>query len=160
MEAQAPESPYAPPRAVVDDVQDSRQPPPERPPQVGRVMKCLWASWCIGLAWSIYSFFFPAQVTPAGPAATFGFFAVGALFSAWLYGRLSKGRNWARVLMLIFGVFSLIAIPLVFMQVRAGTLKPAGLGVSAITYSLHFYVYYLLLTRPVREWYYAMKGRG
>jgi hypothetical protein len=159
MEAQIPDSPYAPPRAAVADIEDDSA-PPERPPLVGRAMKCLWTSWALGLVSALYSFVFPPAVQPMGPYFAIGSAAVGALFSAWLYGKLSRGRNWARVLMLIFGVFSIFSIPMILVGLRAGTMGPVAMGAGVITFSLHFYVYYLLLTRTVREWYYAMKGRA
>lgn len=157
METQVPESPYAPPRAALIDVEDTTA-PTERPPQVGRAVLLLWIGLGLGTLKSIWNLISPMPGS-LGPVPGLLSLVFGLLLMSWIYNAIGRGRNWARILFLIFTALGLLAMPFVFRFVPQGVMQPLQLLLMAANTCLQVYVSYLLLTKPVREWFYAMKGR-
>ncbi|HEY4373923.1 MAG TPA: hypothetical protein VGN52_18495 [Burkholderiales bacterium] len=147
-------SPYAPPRAAVED--HAGGPAPARPPVVDRAVKILWIGFGIGVLSTLYNLVFPMAVQKASPLAlTLALAAVGYAVSIWIYLAIGSGRNWARILYFIFTVFSLIGLLYTFVVFRMfGGVRVAFALVGTL---LHCYVAYLLLTEQAREWYRAVK---
>ena len=155
------ESPYAPPKAVVADV-DSRGPPGARPWQVGRAMACLWVAFGINIANSLWTLLVqpPPQVALMNPIFLAIMYALGFLLAAWIYFSAGKGRNWARIIVLIFSALSLLGLPFVAYQVNAGAATLVAAIAAVVIACLKAYLAYLLLTSEAREWYRSMKGRA
>jgi hypothetical protein len=150
-------SPYAPPQAAVE-VED-HAPLEERPPEVGRAVILLWVGLGISSLKGIWNLFFPP---PGSLGLLPGLLSLifGLLLMAWIYKSIGKGRNWARILFLVFTGIGLVAMPFTLRFMPKGFLQPGQLIVMAINTLLQAYVAYLLLTRPVREWFRAMKRRA
>ncbi|MDB5807849.1 MAG: hypothetical protein JWN73_5171 [Betaproteobacteria bacterium] len=160
MEAQASESPYAPPRAVVADAEPDFS-SLERPPEVNRILTLVWTVFGIGVVAAVLRMILPdPQKMPL--VWQLAMYAVIFLISWWLNSKLAAGRNWARILYLIGSGLSLLFVPLmIFGLMRLGT-KAAAFDtvVGVVNNCIGLYAAYLLLTRPAREWYHAMKARA
>jgi len=91
---------YAPPAAEVGDMDDEARPP--RPMQVVWAVRLLWATTLL----SIPEFYFEAMRARSTVAMFTGLFLESAMtaFGCYLYVSIYQGRNWARVVTLIFTV--------------------------------------------------------
>ena len=96
------ENPYRPPNARVADAQ-SEAPLGVPPRQVTLAIK-LWAvSYCLGLfSIAIYWDYF-TSLQPAGSVLFNQAFSLA--ISAWLYYKIYRGRNWARITLLVMAIF-------------------------------------------------------
>ena len=156
--AQTPESPYAPPKALVADVESTRA-PMERPANVTRAVKCLWTVLGIGIVSAILNFITPAAAQFPLPIMI-GMYVVIFLISAWMYSAIARGRNWARILFLIFSGLSILSIPMLVFSVISGAQNVFTGLVGLLNLGISFYACYLLLTAPAREWFRSMKSKG
>lgn len=154
------DSPYAPPKSVVSDV-ETREPPAERPWQVRRAMTCLWVAFGINIANSLWTLMVQptSQMALSNPVFLASIYALGFLLAAWIYSSAGKGRNWARIIVLIFSALSLIGLPFVAYQLNAGAATVMAAIVALVIACLKAYLAYLLLTSAAREWYRSMRGR-
>ena len=93
---------YAPPVAEVGDIADEARAP--RPLQVVWAVRLLWAS----TLFSIPEFYFEATRARSAGAMITGlvFEAVVTAFACYLYVCIYRGKNWARIVTLIFTVLS------------------------------------------------------
>lgn len=150
-------SPYAPPRASVEDQVSG--PAPERPPVVDRAVMLLWTGLAIGVLSTLYNLVRPMAIQRGAPLALgMGFAVVGFAVSIWIYLAIARGRNWARILYLIFTIFSLLGLVYSFFALAMfGSVRLVFALVGTV---LHCYVSYLLLTAAAREWFQAVKERG
>jgi hypothetical protein len=139
----------------VADVEPPRA-PMERPWQVSRAMILLWISMGANLVNSWWGSVRPVlQLEGPSRVFTLAIFVISFLLIAGLYYTTGKGRNWARVLILIYVC---VSVPLVFYQLMFGLGAIVG-GVALLTTCMKLYAGYLLLTAPAREWFLGMKGR-
>ena len=157
-------SPYAPPKSAVADAQVAA--PTETPWQVKRAVKCLWFVFGFGMLIALWSIVGPKGMQTVGPRMGPGPFFMGMMYviifliSYWLYSAIAKGRNWARILYLVLTVFGALYIPFMIYAIMIGT-QPMLEGIGGlINNAIGFYVFYLLVTRPAREWFAAMKEAG
>jgi hypothetical protein len=160
MQAPVPDSPYAPPRAVVADAEPDLS-SLERPPEVNRAVTLVWVVFGIGIAAAVLRMVLPGpQQMPMVWQLAMNVLIF--LISWWLNSKLAAGRNWARLLYVIATALSLLYIPvLIFTMMRFGAKTPtADSVVGVLNMSISVYVAYLLLTRPARQWYRAMKGHA
>jgi len=91
------DNPYAPPVAIVGDMADAAALP--RPRQVRWAVRLLWASTVLAL---------PEALVDAARAPTLTHLIGGLLvealmlaFACWLYVCVNRGRNWARIVLLL-----------------------------------------------------------
>ena len=153
-------SPYAPPKAVVSDAAPAGEAPP-RPAQVERAVLLLWVGFAVGIvatAWNLVSPLPAQRQMPMGLALAF--VVVGYLFAIWIYRAIGRGRNWARILYLIFTGFTALGLVYTFMFSAALHLGVVRIVLTVVSSALHFYVATLLLLAPARQWYAEMKGRN
>ena len=96
------DSRYAPPVAEVVDIADEARAP--RPMQVVWAVRLLWAS----TVFSIPEFYFEASRARSAGALLAGWvFEAGmTAFACYLYVCIHRGKNWARIVTLIFAVLS------------------------------------------------------
>jgi heme A synthase len=154
------ESPYAPPKALVADV-EILEGAMERPWQVSRAVTCLWIKLGVGVANSLWNLAHtPAQIAFMGRGFVYSMFAVGFLLAAWIYRSVGKGRNWARILVLVLTVFTFFGLPYLLYQVNIGVISGLVGIFGVVTSCLGIYAAYLLLTAPAKAWYRSMKGRS
>lgn len=95
-------NPYAPPVAAVDEIAEEAG--TLRPTQVVWAVRLLWASTVL----SIPEFYFEAMRAPSAGHMIVGLVFELALtaFACYLYVCINRGRNWARIVTLVFAVLS------------------------------------------------------
>jgi len=150
-------NPYSPPAAEVDDVVTEQ--PMERPVQVMWAVRCLWASVIIGIARDIVRLGLDfAQTSDVPVARTIGGIigtALSVLIAMWFIGKISAGRNWARILMLVITLLGLAFMPVLWPYLTA--IPPYHMVVSVIQELFTLTVLILVFTGPGRFWF---KRRG
>jgi hypothetical protein len=138
--------PYAPPSARVADRAIENIP---RPRQVTIAVALLWVSLVLGLPTWVLS----ASRDPetAFHPAFIVFMAIVFLLSAALNILIHRGRNWARILLLVLVVIAgaLLLVP-VDEPVPAGVLENT---LTAVSLALDAVALYLLFTPPGASWY-------
>jgi hypothetical protein len=145
-------NPYAPPVSVVADPAEARG---QRPKEVTRAIQVLWISLIVG---AVSSILFLGLNSSGGEQLILLIGTGIALgFRAWIIAKIAKGRNWARILFLVFlilglafVVFSVLAMPVTQTMYRA---QPMRGVLTLVNYALEIYTAYLLLTAPAREWF-------
>lgn len=149
-------SPYVAPRAAVEgapaDLADAGPPPALR-----QALRIFWVSFAINLV------FAALELVPAlrgeVPASKIVGVMLAALIVAWVYRKLGRGRNWARVLLLCVGVVTLgTSLYGLVTQGAAAYVGRSGLPFLLLDL-LRFYAYGLLLTPAVKAWFLAVKKR-
>ena len=97
---------YAPPVAVVREVADEEVRP--RPMQVVWAVRLLWATTIC----SIPQFYMEAVRAPSTGAMVVGLVVEGLFtaFGCYLYVCIHRGKNWARIVTLIFTVLSTVMV--------------------------------------------------
>jgi hypothetical protein len=97
---------YAPPEAVVGEVADEIRIIPPTP--VVWAVRLLWAT----TLFAIPQFYFSATRAPSATALIVAlvFEAVVTAFACYLYVCIYRGRNWARIVTLIFTVLSTVLV--------------------------------------------------
>jgi peptidoglycan/LPS O-acetylase OafA/YrhL len=101
MSADSAGNPYAPPGAPLAEPQKDR---PDKPAQVRRAVIILWTSLAIGIAQELLNLDSHAKEYWAIVVLTTGgMFAINAL----LIHLVSRGRNWARIVLLILTIAGL-----------------------------------------------------
>lgn len=144
------DNPYAPPKALVDDPVLS-QPIMDRPRQVVTAIWLAAIGYGLGLlvmflSWDYYS---KLQST--------GMFIGSQLFSlaimVWIYYKIYVGRNWARIVLLVFSILGGLAILnravmdlLAAAPAIAKVQMYVGLGLNAA-------ILWLLFFSPARQWF-------
>lgn len=143
-------NPYEAPKARVADV-CPEEILLERPPQVVLAIRLAVAGLIVGLvamglSWEYYS-------SMGGTVSLVVGQTVGLLISVWIYYKIYSGRNWARVLYLVFVLLGLLifasstvraqifAAPLI---ARASTVVNNGIALAVL---------WLLFTRPGSTWF-------
>jgi len=78
------------------------------------------------------------------------------LLLSWLVYKISQGRNWARMTLLLLVVFGLVAIGLRFQRLTA--LNPVLSAIQVVQTALQCASLYLLFTGPGRDWFRSPTG--
>lgn len=157
-------NPYSPPTAAVADISTERS--LERPVAVVRAVKLLWVTFAISVLSTIAGLLLlPTQEAGGsfGVVIIVLLVALGVAFAIcyWIYGAIHAGRNWARVLLLVFmiiGVLSVVAIGAMLVIARQ---MPTVGGLDAIVTTVQWvltgYATFLLFTPPANAWFRVMK---
>jgi hypothetical protein len=147
-------NPYAPPATTVADAAPLAA--PERPRAVTIAVALLWVSIFIGMPVAIWRI---ATFGGATPAPYFGMFLVVYAFLLsvcfWLFGSLRKGKNWARITILVMTALYIAVQPLTLQVTLAGPSPDAIVKVLQLLLWVAASV--LLLGPSSRAWYAAMK---
>lgn len=125
----------------------------QKPDAVSLAVKLFWATLAVGLVKVLADF---AALSASGPAAAVNFvliFTFGLI--AFLIFKISAGRNWARITMLVFFVIgALPSVPLILGEFS----RSAVIGVLSVAQlGLQGYALFLVFTRPGSSWF--RKGR-
>ena len=150
------ENPYAPPKATVEDVRQVTA-PGACPAQVSNAIKLWAASYCFGLLVLVgYWDHFTSRQT-AGSLVLNQLFSLG--FSGWLYYKIYRGRNWARIIVLISAILG------VLIMTASGTARSlfsemplVAKGQIFFSLALNAAVLWLLFFSPGREWFLPKKS--
>jgi hypothetical protein len=144
------ENPYAPPSARVDDVVQSGA-PRVRPPQIMLAIKLAAANYVLGLVvifltWDYYS-------KLQAPAATIVGQIFGLLIAVWFYYKIYQGRNWARIVLLVFTIIGmLVSLTSIVRTVlaQAPSIVKVQIGVGWV---ISLAIVYLLFLSPGKTWF-------
>jgi hypothetical protein len=117
----------------------------------------LWVSIFIGMPVAVWRI---ATFGGATPAPYFGMFLVVYAFLLsvcfWLFGSVSKGKNWARITILVITAFYIAMQPFSLQVTLAGPLPEAIVRIAQVL--LWIAASTLLLVPASRAWYRALKG--
>lgn len=145
------ENPYAPPKAVVSDVaEDERQ--KTRPPQIALVVKLAAGGYVLSLlavvlTWS--SFY--SKLGSLSYVILNQLLSVAVLF--WLYYKIWLGRNWARILILVFTALGALTMLNSTVRTTLAAQPPAGTIVMLLNYGVSIVILWLLFVSPGRVWF-------
>src|SRR5262245_38369650 len=144
------ENPYAPPKA---HVVDAELPPPtmERPKQI------MWAIWLAAIAYVLGLVVVLVSWDYYSRLQSMASFLGSQLFSlaimVWLYYKIYVGRNWARIVLLIFSALGMVTIMnRVVMDILATAPALAKLQ-TVVGLALNVVVLLLLFLAPGRQWF-------
>lgn len=150
------DSPYAPPKAAIAKAEPAGPEIP-RPLAATRAVRYLWISFGIGLLGQIADVFMPAADALAWELAALLYLVFAAIF-LWILLSIAKGRDWARILNLVLTALSVLSTPVILYGVLTDEQTPLGAAVYLLSIAIDCYACYLLFTRPVSEWFGAMKA--
>lgn len=142
------ENPYTPPGAPVNDPRED-VPPVPRPREVVIAVRLLWVSLIAGIPVSIRDF---QDGPPADDGGfllmfTFALYAISVLMIVFI----GRGRNWARIALLVFNILNLLSFLLAFAELRK---YPTGeFAILLIVLGLDLAALYLLYTRAGSPWF-------
>jgi hypothetical protein len=141
------QNPYAPPQAPVADAHEEHA--IERPSQVVLAIKLAVISYLLGLvsialSWSYYK-------NLQSPASLFGGQVFAVALITWLYSKIYQGRNWARIVLLVFTIIGLLFVPLSLPLMKTAPLIVKLQTVVGTIISL--WIVWLLFFSPGKEWF-------
>jgi hypothetical protein len=141
------ENPYAAPKAPVSDIESNE--PMTRPRQVVWAIQLLVANYVFGIAMVIVNFSYYENL---GSITAFLIGQViGAMIGAWIYYKIWQGRNWARIVLLVFSLLGIIGWVI---GRRIMETMPTGMRVtSVIGWIISIVVIWLLFFSPGRAWF-------
>jgi hypothetical protein len=149
-------NPYAPPKAVVDDVSSGNAPP--RPLPVTNAVKLLWAAAAVSVVSGMLNFYL--MDTPTIPrslmvALTFAY-VIGFLIVWWILSSIGKGKNWARIVELVFFIIGLLGVG---MSAIGPQEVPGVVWVLyAIQMGMTLWAIIQLYSAPANRWFQEMKA--
>jgi Ca2+/H+ antiporter len=150
---------YAAPAAAVADLDEAAI--TDRPNNVVIAVYLLWFQLAIGIPGMVYQVLNPSTEVAAGAMRTALFVTTSLIVigSVALYAFLNwkcwQGRNWARIVHLIFLILGLVMI---FWALRATFTQSRIQGVVYIVQMmLNVAAVVLLFTRPASAWYKALR---
>jgi cell division protein FtsW (lipid II flippase) len=150
-------NPYSPPEAPVNDGSPDR-PPAQRPHQIVWASWMMWASLIVGIA----SLYFVGDVMDEtladfsederGMARVFMIVALAltAALYLWFIDRMRAGRNWARIVLL---VFTLLGFMSELTPGESPEMPPAWIAMRMLDVLLQIGALALMFTRPGSEWF-------
>ena len=143
------ENPYQAPQSHVEDPEEPRKP---KPSAVRRAILVFWIGWGLGLVLLLPGVTSELPEGSEVPAALiFGLQAVFAALTAWLIVMTSRGRNWARWVLVIYVAltWSVLALdPSAFLNE-----KPLAVAIQGFVLVLDVYGCILLLFGAGAEWF-------
>jgi len=149
-------NPYAPPKAVVDDVSSGTEPP--RPAQVTRSLQLFWTAIGIGFISAILNYLLadtPGMSKAALIGTTLITWAIGFLIMWWILSSIGKGKNWARIVQLVLFILGILGMLMVFAMPQ----QVSGIiwVLYAVQMSLNVWGMILLFSGPANAWFREMK---
>ena len=149
-------NPYAPPKAAVGDVSSGAEPP--RPEPVSRALKLLWAAVAVSFVSGIINAYLTE--TPGVPKAMFAGmmvvgWVVGLVIIWWILSSIGKGKNWARIVQLVFFIFGILGVLMVFAMPQQ--VPGVVWALYAVQMGLNTWGVILLFSGPANAWFREMK---
>ncbi len=130
-------------------VQMENQDPEEKPKAVKTAVNALWASLAVGLVKALLDF---AHISAMAPAAFIIIVWVTTIaFIAFLIAKISAGRNWARIVLLI--LFALGILPALYIMSAEFARVPVMGALSLLQMGMQVYALFLLFTQPGSVWF-------
>jgi len=144
------DNPYAPPKALVDDPVLS-QPTMDRPKQVVIAIWLAAIGYVLGLLVMFLSWDYYSRLQSTGMFIGSQLFSLAIM--VWIYYKIYVGRNWARIVLLVFSILGGLAILnravmdlLAAAPAIAKVQMYVGLGLNAA-------ILWLLFFSPARQWF-------
>jgi hypothetical protein len=154
-------NPYAPPDAQVSDPSLSERSHAERPRTVAIAIWLMWASVILSvmnvpLSWETITASAGDSPQMRGFVSTFVIVVLALSFAlyALLIWKMGQGRNWARIVMLILQLLSLLTNP--FAQMKEAGLLAMAIGIAS--YVLAAVAVVLVFIPASREWFRPRKA--
>lgn len=121
----------------------------QKPVQVIRATRLLWISLAVGGGVALLDALWLGSAVPFGYVLTV--LAVALALSAWLTLEISRGRNWARIALLLLCAFGLVAFVPNLHDVFA---RSVGMGALSLLQCLvQLAALYLVFTQPASAWF-------
>ena len=151
-------NPYSPPNADVAEMEAER--PQQVPFEVVLAVRVLWGSVLLGLVFGVIEYINRVQANdPFDPPRTLTTIlgnCFGLLVATWFIGKIAKGRNWARILMLVFNVLQYVAVGLIWVFLDHEYYEQVGafdLFTLAVQQLLTLVALYLVFVSAGRHWF-------
>lgn len=144
------ENPYAPPKTHVVDAEPAL-PPMERPKQI------IWAIWLaalgyfLGLVVVLVSWDYYSRLQSMTSFLTSQLFSLAIM--VWLYYKVYMGRNWARIVLLIFSAIGMLTIMNRMVMDILATAPALAKFQMFVGLALNIVVLLLLFLPPGRQWF-------
>ena len=143
------DNPFSPPSATVADVAVSR--PGNRPPEVLRAVQLMWGLYIASVLMTPLNWDLIRRTQP--PLMIALSFVLGLAIVYWLYSKILQGRNWARIVVLVFLILGALAylMPTFRKAMEMQSIVTRIYGpLSQIGYA---YAMWLLFSAPGKEWF-------
>lgn len=142
------DNPYAPPKSEVE-VAEREEVTAERPRQIVWAVQLAAFNYALGLLCLVFAWDFFARMQSM--ASMIGSQAFTLVIVFWLYYKIFQGRNWARIVWLVFSLLGLAMMPFTYKLLDAGppVLKVQmllGLGITLV-------IMWLLFFSPGKLWF-------
>jgi hypothetical protein len=147
-------NPYAPPKTAVADVKSATD--TGRPYEVTLAVRLQWFGVALGAVNGLVESARTVSTSalPIAAVVAIPVFTIGVL--AWLTRNIARGRNWARITLLVMFV---IGTPLFLWDLRAMFERsPVATAVSLIISALQIAALYLVFTGVGARWFRRGKG--
>jgi hypothetical protein len=141
-------NPYAPPKAEVE-VAAQAESFAERPREIVWVIQLAVLNYVLGLISMAVAWDYFARLQPLKSTIISQVFTLVIMF--WLYYKIFQGRNWARIVWLVFSLLGLAIMPFTYQLLDAapGVIKLQMLIGFAFTLA----IMWLLFFSPGKHWF-------
>jgi hypothetical protein len=150
------ENPYAPPSSRVEDLAfpEVRG---ERPRQVVFAVRLAAVNYVLGLLSILVSWEYFSKLQSPGAILANQLFSVALLI--WIYYKIYHGRNWARIVLLVFSVLgALLILSSAVMSLLAAAPFIAK-AQMVIGIAVNLIILWLLFISPGRHWFRRIAAR-
>jgi hypothetical protein len=149
------DNPYAPPNSRVEDAQVTGL-PGTRPSQIVLAIRLAAIAYGLGLVGILVSWDYYSKLQSTGSLV------VNQLFSAalmiWIYYKIYVGRNWARIVLLVFsliGTATMLSSVVMNLLLAAPAIAKVQMVVGVL---VNLTVLWLLFLSPGRRWFSKTSG--
>ncbi len=144
------DSPYDPPVADVDPPHSDGA-AMERPKEI--VIAISLAALAFAINWLAAIVNWDDQQASQSPGAFLVGQAVGVAIAAFVYFKIFQGRNWARILLLVFSVFGWLMLLVPGVWDTLALLPTFSKVVVALNHLIQLMILWLLFFSPGRYWF-------
>jgi hypothetical protein len=141
-------NPYAPPKALVTDSQVEAEPIHQRPTTVRVAVWLLWVTLAVSVVSSAVRI--KGATVPAAMNYALGLLIFNAVLSIWLYLKIAAGRNWARIVWMVWFLLGATLTAAMFLTVLK---QYSWNALARIQGLLQIVVFVLLLTPSAARWF-------
>ena len=148
-------NPYEAPKSDVRDVEPQRV-LAERPRQVVYATLCFWLSFLISIPLMYWELAKAPEEPFGATVAGFVLLFLVLIFMAIASVAVWRGRNWARIVFLIFSALSVVGFVLELTELRQSS--AIEIVLSVVSTGLDVAVSYLLFTQPGALWFRTLQS--
>lgn len=126
-------------------------------PRINLAIKLLWISFSLGILQKLLNNDFVEEVKADGGGLILIIWVSFSAFTFYLILSVSRGKNWARIIMLLLAYFSIAGVFLeflIFEKHQYGIFQSiAGYSVVMVHLPIMFYALYVFFTGTSSEWF-------